>query len=200
MEQIKLENSLGFFASCAAALGVAGMLFELSVSTLISLYQFSFIIVVFAAAIGLRALTWRRIYADKKSLHYLFLFMLVPVLGAALLILFFLFGQQQLILYPPSHYAGQTLLIYMAAIWSVYSLLEFWGLLGVFTGKLRKIITVQPVAIIFMDISIVWLGGLSDYILPLAFLLLAAATATIGISFLKAEGSETGAKERRLVS
>jgi hypothetical protein len=50
-----------------------------------------------------------------------------------------------------------------------------------------------------MDVSLVWLGGLSNYILPLAFFLLAAATAVIGLSFLKAEETRSTAKESKLV-
>ncbi|MCL5016573.1 MAG: hypothetical protein M1441_00305, partial [Candidatus Parvarchaeota archaeon] len=133
------------------------------------------------------------------ELWYLLSFILVPMLGVVLLILFFVFASQQLILFSPSHYSGISLLMYMAAVWTVYSLIEFKNLPASFRGIFKKLVSVQPVAIAFMDVSLVWLGGLSNYILPLAFFLLAAATAVIGLSFLKAEETRSTAKESKLV-
>lgn len=199
MEQSNLESAAGFFMSSIATLSIGVMLLEMIRSTLISLFSFSFILVFFLAGLALRGLASRRIYADSKELWYLLSFILVPMLGVVLLILFFVFASQQLILFSPSHYSGISLLMYMAAVWTVYSLIEFKNLLASFSGVFKKLVSVQPVAIAFMDVSLVWLGGLSNYILPLAFFLLAAATVVIGLSFLKAEETRNTAKESKLV-
>ncbi len=199
MEQIKLENSLGFFLSSIATLGIGVMLLEMTKSTLISLYPFSFILVFFLSGLGVRSIAWRRLYKDHEGLWYLVSFIAVPVLGVVLLILFFLFASQQLILFSPSHYSGTTLLIYMAAVWTVYSLIEFKNIFTSFSGILKKLIDIQIVAIIFMDASLIAIGSISSYVLPLAFFLLAVSTAVIGLSFLKAEAPKNSIKERKLV-
>ncbi|MCL5017743.1 MAG: hypothetical protein M1573_00660 [Candidatus Parvarchaeota archaeon] len=199
MEQIKLENSLGFFLSSIATLGIGVMLLEMTKSTLISLYPFSFILVFFLSGLGVRSIAWRRSYKDLEGLWYLVSFIAVPVFGVVLLILFFLFASQQLILFSPSHYSGTTLLIYMAAVWTVYSLIEFKNIFTSFSGIFKKLIGIQLAAIIFMDASLIAIGSISSYVLPLAFFLLAVSTAVIGLSFLKAEAPKNSIKERKLV-
>ena len=184
MELTRLVRSSGFFLSSIVTIGM-GILFLLLIqSTLISLWNFTFLIPLFLAGILLRASAWRRLYLSSKDKLYFITSLFVFIFGLALLVGFIIYASMQTILFPLQDYSGDFAIIGLSCLWLVYSLTEFVSLYGIFKKAVFKYIRFLIAPIVLIEASLLFLLGQFVYILPISVFLLAGITTMAGFGFL----------------
>ncbi len=177
METKKLLNSSGFFISAITAISLSYMLFSYLHSDLISLFPFSFILVLYTAGIYLRSRRWRNTERRETYPIFRYSYILIPIMAAFFLIVFFYFGARQITTYALSHYSFNFYILLMAAIWTVYSSIEI-----VMSKKeipLGKFLYVYIFSVVFTDLSIL-LIGYQPVLLPISLLVIAVSSFSLG--------------------
>ncbi len=190
MEANRLIRASGFFVSAFTEASIAAVLFEIAYSQLVSLAGFSFIIALFVLSLALRAQTWKRLGVRSVSFIRRITWLLVLILGLALLVEFLVFAYSQTVLLPLQDYAGNPSLVLMAALWTVYSLLEVYFRRS--AGNWRGYpIALSIASVVILDVSVFALS-LSAYVLPAAMLVLAASSVVTGATFSEKLGTDGG--------
>ena len=181
MEAEVLIRQSGFFISALTTLSLAIFSIEFILNYELSFFIFSFIIILYLASLYLRNRFWRKVWKRDRKALFRYSNIIIWILGIALLAVFIYFGNSQNIVYHLSHYALNSYLIIMAAIWTVYSALELYMVnqISSFTRyKNANYLTIT--AIVLVDLSFLLMNHFV-YILPIALLLLSVSTVFSGI-------------------
>ena len=180
METDRLINSSGFFISSLTTVSLAVMLFEYIISPLISLFNFSFIIILFLLSVYLRSRFFHKIaYISEKPLSKI-TYITTFIMGLLSLFVFIYFGLQTLnVTFQLNHYSFNPYLMAISLIWAAYSSIEILTVNTV-SDKYQKSLYLSYFSVIIVVLS-VFIIGYIDVILPIALLVLSISTAISGI-------------------
>ncbi len=181
MEMIRIVRSSGFFLSSAVTIGIGIMLLEIIATPIASLFWTLILVPIFFGSLVLRSRLWLSAYRrsiDRNLVYLVTALALIP-LGIVIFVLFTVYASMQTVLLSLSEYAGVSYLIVIAAVWSIYSLMELLCVYKLF-GKSFLPIGLLIASIALIDLSIVFALRLYVYLLPSAMFLLSLTTAVIG--------------------
>ncbi len=181
MEAEVLTRQAGFFISALTTLSLAILSIEFILDYKLSFFPFSFIIVLYLAGLYLRNQFWRKAWKKDRKTLFRYSYVIIWILGIALLLIFLYFGSNQIVIYPLSHYALNFYLLLIALLWTVYSALELYMLDNISSlVKYRNANYLSIAAILLIDLSFLLMNHFV-YILPISLLLLSISTLISGI-------------------
>ena len=104
MEAEVLTRQAGFFLSSLTTISLAVLSIEFILDYKLSFFPFSFIIVLYLAGLYLRNRFWRKAWKNDRKILFRYAYIIIWILGIVLLLIFFYFGNSQIIIYTLSHY------------------------------------------------------------------------------------------------
>ena len=181
MEAEVLARQSGFFVSAVTTLSLAVLSIEFILNYKLSLFPFSFIIVLFLVSMFLRNVFWKKAWKKDKKALFKYSNVIIWALGIALLLVFIYFGSMQTVTYKLEGYALNPYLLVIAAIWTIYSALELYMVDSISSmTKYGKANYLAIAAIVLVDLSFLVMNRFV-YILPISLILLSVSTLVSGI-------------------
>ncbi len=181
MEAEVLTRQAGFFLSSLTTISLAVLSIEFILDYKLSFFPFSFIIVLYLAGLYLRNRFWRKAWKKDRKTLFRYSYVIIWIIGIALLLIFLYFGNNQIVIYPLSHYALNFYLLLIALLWTVYSALELYMVDSISSlAKYKNANYLAIAAILLVDISFFVMNRFV-YILPISLILLSVSTLVSGI-------------------
>ena len=168
MELDDLIAGSGFLFTGFADISISIAILSVIQSALISLSSFFFIVPLFVAGFGLRGLWLWKTYKKEKRILYATASFLTVLLGSAVMIGLSIFVINLLDVLPVSSYEGNPYLVSLAALWTVYTVMEAVILLKN-GGKLAGACSYGMIfGIALVDASILYIISIFQWMLPAA--------------------------------
>lgn len=181
MEAEVITRQAGFFISALTTLSLAVLAIEFILNYRLSFFPFSFIIVLYLAGLYLRNRFWRKAWKNDRKILFRYSYIIIWILGIALLLTFLYFGDSQITVFPLSHYAVNLYLLLIALLWTVYSVFELYMVNSISSlAKYKNANYLAIAAIVLVDLSF-FLMNHFVYILPISLLLLSMSTFISGV-------------------
>ncbi len=180
METERLTNASGFFISSITTLSLAVMLLSYIRSQLISLFEFSFIIIIFLASLYLRYREFHKVWNIESKSFARITSVTTLILGVLLLAVFLYFGvKTQDVTFPLSHYSLNPYFIVMGVIWLVYSIIEI-SAVNKLSDKYSNFRYLAYFSSVLTLVALITVGYV-ELLLPIALLLVTVSTFISGI-------------------
>ncbi|EFD92221.1 MAG: hypothetical protein BJBARM5_1085 [Candidatus Parvarchaeum acidophilus ARMAN-5] len=180
METERLTNASGFFISSITTLSLAVMLLSYIRSQLISLFEFSFIIIIFLASLYLRYREFHKVWNIESKSFARITSVTTLILGVLLLAVFLYFGvKTQDVTFPLSHYSLNPYFIAMGVIWLVYSIIEI-SAVNKLSDKYSNFRYLAYFSSVLTLVALITVGYV-ELLLPIALLLVTVSTFISGI-------------------
>ncbi|EFD93131.1 MAG: hypothetical protein BJBARM5_0142 [Candidatus Parvarchaeum acidophilus ARMAN-5] len=180
METERLTNASGFFISSITTLSLAVMLLSYIRSQLISLFEFSFIIIIFLASLYLRYREFHKVWNIESKSFARITSVTTLILGVLLLAVFLYFGvKTQDVTFPLSHYSLNPYFIVMGVIWLVYSIIEI-STVNKLSDKYSNFRYLAYFSSVLTLVALITVGYV-ELLLPIALLLVTVSTFISGI-------------------
>lgn len=183
METNRFINAAGFFVSSITALALALLVIDYIRNYLISLFPFSFIVIIYFLSIYLRSRMYRHL---EKPIGFLKMsWIVIPILGVINVFLFIYFGSHNITTYPLNNYGFNPYLITIAILWSVYSFIELVNVKRL-SNRFAYSHYITISAVILVLISTIFLGAIT-FLLPIAFIIVSISSFFLGIKVYNSE-------------
>ncbi|MCL4362582.1 MAG: hypothetical protein OH338_00345 [Candidatus Parvarchaeota archaeon] len=185
MEAEVLTRQAGFFLSSLTTISLAVLSIEFILDYKLSFFPFSFIIVLYLAGLYLRNRFWRKAWKKDRKTLFRYSYVIIWIIGIALLLIFLYFGNSQITVFPLGHYALNPYLLLIALLWTVYSVFEIYMVNSISSlAKYKNANYLAIAAIVLVDLSFLLMNHFV-YILPISLFLLSLSTFVSSIRVAK---------------